>query len=57
MRFDRSRKIQVRVAGPIGSLHGSIARQGRGNTEFLLRPIDIGERVIWRRPYEATNPS
>ena len=36
---------EIGIAGPVGRLHRAIAGQRGGDSEFLLRPVDIGDAV------------
>ena len=50
-------EFEIRVAGRIGLLHQSIARQRRRNAEFLLAPIDIGKRLAGLRLNQRPQPN
>src|SRR5262245_41794433 len=38
---------EIAIAGSVGHLHCRIAGQCGCNSEFLLRPINVGDRVAW----------
>ena len=50
------RKGEVWITGTVRIEHRRIARQGRGNAELLLGPIDIRHRIAWWWPDQSADP-
>jgi hypothetical protein len=50
------RESEIWITRLVGRLHGRVAGKGGGDTKLLLLPVDVGDRVAWRRFDQSAQP-